>query len=448
MVSVVLGTQWGDEGKGKIVDLLAEKSDYVVRFHGGNNAGHTVVVDNKKYAFHLIPSGILRPKVLGVIANGVILDLQVLVSEINLLKEAKVNLKNELFISDRCHLIMPYHKALDEAFENARGKNILGTTKRGIGPCLSDKVSYNGIRIYELKDWDNFVGKFTFQSKIKNQILKTFGVTPIKVKQELQKIKKLREIILPYIADTYLILQKALKEQKNILCEGAHGVMLDIDFSPYPFSTGSNVITGAINTGTGIPVQKINQVWGVVKAYTSRVGEGPLPTELTSSLADQIRQKGAEFGTTTGRPRRIGWLDLEAVKFSCEVSGVTSITITKIDILSGLQKIKVCIDYKLPLRSRSEDSIALTRESLPFADAKRKLNGKSIPYSSCGYEELSKLTPIYKEFPGWKEEIAGVTKLKDLPANCQNYIQFIEDFLNIPVKIISTGPAREEYIKL
>ncbi|MBI2017633.1 adenylosuccinate synthase [Candidatus Daviesbacteria bacterium] len=421
-VSVIIGTQWGDEGKGKIVDLLSEKADYVVRFHGGNNAGHTIVVDNKKYAFHLIPSGILQPQAIGIIGNGVIIDPEVLVSEIQMLQKEGVNLKKKLFISDRCHLILSYHKALDEAYENARGEEKLGTTKRGIGPTLADKVSYNGIRIYELLDWKNFVEKFTFQAKIKNEIIKTFGAKPINIKEELKKLKDIREEILPYVADTYQILQKAINNNKNILLEGAHGVMLDIDFSPYPYSTGSNVITGAVNIGSGVPVQSINQIIGVVKAYTSRVGSGPLPTEINNPLADQIREKGGEFGTTTGRPRRIGWLDLEAVKFAVEVCGVTEIAITKIDILSGLKEIKVCIEYEL--------------------------NGKPIPYSSCGYEELAKLTPIYKTLPGWKEEVAGITKFNDLPKNCQQYIKFIENFLGIKISIVSTGPAREEYIHL
>lgn len=419
-VSVIIGTQWGDEGKGKVVDLFSEKADYVVRFHGGNNAGHTVIVDNKKYPFHLIPSGILHPKAIGVIANGVILDLEVLVSEIKNLQENKINLTKKLIISPRCHLIMPYHKALDTAYENARGKNKLGTTGRGIGPCLSDKVSYNGLRIYELLNWEQFVEKFTFQSKIKNKIIKNFNIPPINIKKELSKLKELREIISPFVKDTYLVLQKALEDEKNILLEGAHGVMLDIDFSPYPFSTGSNVIAGAINTGSGLSIEKIGNIWGVVKAYTSRVGGGPLPTELHDELADTIREKGNEYGTTTGRPRRVGWLDLEAVKFACEVSGVTEIAMTKIDILSGLKKIKICIDYKL--------------------------NGKPISYSSCGYNELSKLTPIYKGMAGWEENITDIRKFKDLPKNCQTYIEFIENFLRIPLKLISTGPSREQNI--
>lgn len=434
-VSVIVGTQWGDEGKGKIVDLLAEKSDYVVRFHGGNNAGHTIVVEGKKYALHLIPSGILHPKATGIIGNGVIIDPEVLVSEIKMISSEGINLKKKLFISERCHLILPYHKALDLAFENARGKNKLGTTKRGIGPAFADKVSYNGIRIYELLNWKNFEEKFTFQAKIKNEIIKTFGVKPINIKEEFKKLKDLREEILPYIADTYQILQKAINNNKNILLEGAHGVMLDIDFSPYPFATGSNVITGSVNTGSGIPVQKISQVIGVVKAYTSRVGGGPLPTELFDKISDQIREVGHEYGTTTGRPRRIGWLDLEATKFAVKVCGITEISITKIDILSGLKKIKVGVGYRLPSHTVIPAYAGIYKDKL-------------IPYSSCGYEELEKVEVIYKEFPGWDEDISKVRKFADLPKNCQEYIRFIEKFLGVKVSIVSVGPAREEYIKL
>lgn len=454
MVSIIVGTQWGDEGKGKLVDLLSEKADYCVRFHGGNNAGHTVVVNSKKYPFHLIPSGILHLKTKGVIANGVILDLEVLVSEIEMLEKDGINLSGKLFISDKCHLILPYHKALDEAYENARGKNKLGTTRRGIGPALSDKVSYNGIRIYELVNWDLFVEKFTFQVKIKNEIIRALNVIArpqsgaaiyedgsptlkalgddnrnvalndglIDVKKELEKYKQLREKILPFVADTYEILQKAVQEKKHILMEGAHGVMLDNDFGSYPYITGSNVITGAINTGAGIPVKEIGDVWGVVKAYTSKVGEGPFPTELSGITADLIREKGAEYGTTTGRPRRVGWLDLEAVKFAIEVCGVNKLAITKLDILSGMKEIKVCTGYKF--------------------------KGKTIPFSSCGVLELLALEPIYKTFPGWEEDIAGLKNFKDLPAKCREYLKFIESTLGINIALISTGPAREEYIKV
>lgn len=422
MVSVIIGTQWGDEGKGKIVDLLAENKDYVVRFHGGNNAGHTIVVNGKKYPLHLIPSGVLHPKTNCVIANGVVLDLEVLVSEIEMLERDGIKLSKRLFISERCHLILSYHKAIDIAYENARGKNKLGTTARGIGPAYADKVSYNGIRVYELKDWDLFVEKFKFQAKIKNEILKTFKVKPINVTVELKKLMEFRIAILPFAADTYQLLQKAISEDKKILMEGAQAVMLDVDFSPYPFSTGSNTIPGAVNTGSGIAVQEIGDICGVVKAYTSRVGGGPFPTELMDKQGENLREKGGEYGTTTGRPRRVGWLDLEAVKFACQVSGATEVAITKIDILSGLLKIKVCTGYKL--------------------------NGKAISYSSCGYKELSELTPVYKEFSGWSEDITNVKNFNSLPQNCQTYIKFIEEFLKVPIKLISTGPKREENIVL
>src|SRR3989344_2462395 len=430
MISLILGTQWGDEGKGKIVDLLSEKADFAVRFHGGNNAGHTVIANGKKFAFHLLPSGILHKNCAGVIGNGVILDLEVLEGEINLLKKEGVPLKNKLFISPKCHLILPYHKALDEAYEMIRGKDKLGTTKRGIGPCFADKVSYNGLRIYELMNWEVFVEKFTFQTKIKNELIKSLnelrhsgivqnqerveakkdsgvGALPrmtgsIDVKKELEKYKKLREFIKPFVADTYSILQTAIAAKQNIILEGAHGVMLDLDFGLYPFSTGSNVITGAINPGSGIPVQKIDEVIGVVKAYTSRVGEGPLPTEIKGQLGEDIREKGKEVGTTTGRLRRIGWLDLEAVKFAVDICGVNKPVITKADVLSDLPELKVCTGYKL--------------------------NGKKINYSECGYLELANLTPEYKIFKGWTEEIQEAKSIKDLPKTCQESLNFIEDF--------------------
>ena len=285
MINLIIGGQWGDEGKGKIVDLLGRNADYAVRFHGGNNAGHTVVIGNRKYPFHLIPSGILNKKVKGVIANGVIIDPDVLIGEIDKLETEGYSLRNKLIISPRCHLIMPYHKALDEAYENARGKDKLGTTRRGIGPTYADKVSYNGIRIYELMNWKLFEDKFRFQCGIKNKILKLFDVPAIDIEKSLLEYKKIAKRLLPYVEDTYLVLSKAVKLQKNILLEGAHGVMLDVDFSPYPFSTGSNVITGSVHTGSGILVSQIDNIWAVVKAYTSRVGGGLSPR--SSSMKQQ-----------------------------------------------------------------------------------------------------------------------------------------------------------------
>lgn len=420
MIRFVVGSQWGDEGKGKVVDILSDKSSYVVRFHGGNNAGHTVVINGKKFAFHILPSGILRKNITGVIGNGVVLDLEVLLSEIKSLKKQGISLKNKLIISPRCHLIMPYHKELDEAYENARGKDKLGTTKRGIGPVYADKVSYNGIRVYELINWEIFKEKFTFQSKIKNKILKLFNVKPINIKKELNKFKKLRSEILPYVKDTYIILENAKNSRKNILFEGAHGVMLDVDWSPYPFSTASNILTGAINIGSGIKASDVNEVWAIVKAYTSRVGGGPVPTEIFGKQADDIREKGVEYGTTTGRPRRIAWLDLEAVNFSSKINGFTNIALTKLDVLSGLKKINACIGYKL--------------------------GNKKISYTQCGYLELKKLKPVYKSFKGWNEDISKIKKFKDLPKTCKEYILFIEKFLKVSIKIVSVGPDRKETI--
>jgi adenylosuccinate synthase len=422
MITLVLGSQWGDEGKGKIVDLLSGSSDYVVRFHGGNNAGHTVVINGKRFPFHLVPSGIMNRDVIGVIANGVIIDPHVLLEEIEILRREGINVEKKLIISPRCHLIMPYHKELDEAYENARGKKKLGTTKRGIGPAFADKVSYNGLRIYELLEWRSFKEKFFFQAEIKNKILKTFGVKPIDPQLHLTTFNQLRKTIEPLIQDTFLVFQKALKKKAKILMEGAHGVMLDNDWSPYPFTTGSNVITGAVNTGAGIPVKAISNVYSVVKAYLSRVGTGPLPTELFDSTAQQIRIRGKEFGTTTGRPRRIGWLDLEAVSFACEITGANKIALTKIDILSGIPKIKVCIGYR-------DD-------------------GHTLSYSECGYTELANIKPIYKEFDGWTEDISGIRKFNKLPKNCRKYISFIENFLNVPIKIISVGQERKANILL
>ncbi len=422
MIQLVIGSQWGDEGKGKIVDMMAEKSDLVVRFHGGNNAGHTVVVNGKKFPFHLIPSGILQKKPVVVIADGVVIDPDVLLEEMAIFEKMGINLKKKLLISPRCHLIMPYHKELDQAYENARGKNKLGTTKRGIGPVYADKVSYNGIRIYELMNWPLFVEKFKFQTEIKNKILVVFDVAPIKVEACLPIFKKLAEKIRPMVGDTFSLFQKAISQKKRILLEGAHGVMLDNSFGLYPFVTASNVIEGGVNIGSSIPSKRIDEIWGVVKAYTSRVGGGPLPTELFDKTADGIRERGYEYGTTTGRPRRVGWLDLPAVKFACQLSSINRIAITKIDILSGLSQIKVCVGYKL--------------------------SGKKIEFSQCGYQELEKLTPIYKSFPGWKEEISKIKSFKKLPVNCQKYIKFVEKYLEVKVKIVSVSPEREASILL
>ncbi|MCI0449963.1 MAG: adenylosuccinate synthase [Chlorobi bacterium] len=418
----IIGLQWGDEGKGKIVDLLAREADYVVRYHGGNNAGHTVVLGKKKYFFRLIPSGVFHKNTHVIIGGGVVLDPEVLISEMDILESEGINLKKKLIISPRAHLILPYHKELDIAYEKARGKKKLGTTKRGIGPAYSDKVSYNGIRVYDLSDWKSFEQKFKFQAGVKNKILNAFGVKPININKSLNSLKKQRTRILPFIKDSFEILNDALAKRKKILFEGAHGIMLDLDWSPYPFATASNTVVGGLNTGAGLPPKSLNNVIGVLKAFTSRVGEGPLPTEIYGRLANAIRERGTEYGTTTGRPRRIGWLDLEAVRFSCAINNVNEIVITKLDILSGLIEIKICTGYRL--------------------------NGKKVRYSECGYKELEKVKPVYKSFPGWIEDISAVRKFSNLPPECKNYLKFIKKFLGVKIKFVSVGAERNANIKI
>lgn len=423
MISLVIGTQWGDEGKGKIVDLLAQNVDFAVRYHGGNNAGHTVIVGGKKYTFHLIPSGILHKRTVGVIGNGVVVDLEALKHEIDMTEKSGVSLKNKLLVSTRSHLIMPYHKKLEEVYEKARGSGKLDTTRRGIGPVYADKVSYNGIRIYDLLRWDDFVEKFTFQAGVKNKIFEAFDIEPVDVKKTLEHLKELREMVTPYAADTYEVLQKAVADKKNILLEGAQGVMLDNDWSLYPYTTASNTVTGAAHVGSGIHPSYIEKVYGVLKAYTTRVGGRPIPTEFDGELAEKLRQDGGEFGATTGRPRAIGWLDLEQVRFAVEINGITDLVITKIDVLTGMSEIKVGLGYKI--------------------------KDRQVSYSSIGLADVPDIKPVYKTFPGWSEDVSKIREFDELPENCQKYLKFIEDFLKVPIKIVSNGPDRDSniYIK-
>ncbi len=421
MIQSILGLQWGDEGKGKIVDLLSKNADYIVRYHGGNNAGHTVVIGKKKFFFHLIPSGVFYPHTIGIIGNGVVLDLDVLIKEIGILEKEGLDVQKKLIISPRAHLILPYHKALDVAYENARGKDKLGTTKSGIGPCYADKVSYNGVRVYDLVRWDTFVERFTQQAEIKNKILSLFSVEPIAIQEELKKYKSLRDIITPFVQDTFSVLDNAVAQKKHLILEGAQGTLLDNDWAPYPYCTGSNSVIGSANVGTGIPPKYIRTIWGVVKAYTSRVGSGPFPTELDESLSEDLRKKGNEYGTTTGRPRRVGWLDLEALRFACKINGLTKLAITKLDILSGMKEIKICIGYEL--------------------------DGKKIEYAACGYKELEVVSPVYTTLPGWQEDISTIRSFAKLPKTCQAYITFIEKQLHVPVKLVSVGAERTATIK-
>lgn len=422
MITLVIGSQWGDEGKGKIIDYLSKNANFVVRFHGGNNAGHTVINNFGKFPMHLIPSGIFEKNASAIITNGVVLDLEVLISEIELLEKAGIKLKNRLFISPRCHLIMPYHKLLDKLYEEAKGKYKTGTTGRGIGPVYSDKVSYNGIRLFDLLDKKKFSQKLEIQLLIKNKILKALGNIKLSQKEIEQQFFSLIKKISPYISETYSIIQKAINANKNILMEGAHGVFLDNDWGTYPFVTASTIISGGVMNQAGISPKSLNKIIGVVKAYTTRVGQGPFPTELFNKDGELLREKGVEFGTTTGRPRRCGWFDAELIKFASEINGYTDIAITKLDVLDSFSQIKICTGYSL--------------------------NGKKVNYVDGDSYFLSKIKPVYKTLKGWQKSTKGLKNYKDLPLEAKKYIREIEKLVKTKVSYISTGASREEIIIL
>lgn len=420
--TLVIGSQWGDEGKGKIIDYLSLQSDYVVRFHGGNNAGHTVINEFGKFPMHLVPSGIFNKKGKAIISNGVILDLEVLISEIESLEKAGIKIKGRLFISPRCHLIMPYHKILDRIYEKAKGKRKTGTTGRGIGPTYADKVSYNGIRIADLLNKPGFLEKLETQLLIKNKILLALGEKKLSKNQIANKFLQLREKIKPYIANTYPLLQKAIKDKKNVLLEGAHGVFLDNDWGTYPFVTASTVLSGGVTQGVGIPPGGVNNIIGVVKAYTTRVGAGPFPTELFNGEGEKLRENGGEYGTTTGRARRCGWLDIELIRFASQINGYTGLAITKLDVLDEFSEIKICTSYTN--------------------------SGKRVNYFDGDAVFLSKVKPVYKTFKGWKKPTKGIKKYADLPIEAKNYLKEIERLVGTKVRYISTGGERTEIIKI
>ncbi|MCL5438626.1 MAG: adenylosuccinate synthase [Patescibacteria group bacterium] len=422
MTTLVVGSQWGDEGKGKIVDYLSCKSDFVIRFHGGNNAGHTVINKYGKFPMHLIPCGIFNPKIKAIIANGVILDLEVLKSEIEALEKAGITLKNRLYISPRCHLIMPYHKILDRLYEEAKGKAKTGTTGRGIGPTYSDKVSYNGIRITDLLDSKVFREKLRIQLSIKNRIISALGEKPLSEKLIFEKFLIYRKKINPFIKEPYPIIENALKDRKNILLEGAHGVFLDNDWGTYPFVTASTVLTGGVTAGAGIPAKSIDSIVGVVKTYTTRVGAGPFPTELLDKDGEKLRERGVEFGTTTGRPRRCGWFDAELIRFASRINGYTGIAVTKLDVLDGFKKIKICTSYSL--------------------------SGKKVRYFDGDAKFLANVAPVYKTLRGWSKPTKGIKNYSDLPKEAKDYLKEIEKQVNTKIQFVSTGNNRNEIIKL
>jgi adenylosuccinate synthase len=423
---IVVGTQFGDEGKGKITDYCAESANIIARFQGGNNAGHTVKIGDEVYKFHLLPSGILRPEKLAVIGNGLVVDPTVLLKEVGELKARGFAVTN-LRVSDRAHVIMPYHKIIDGLEEQLKGKMAAGTTMRGIGPCYTDKVARWGIRIVDLIDEQVLKEKLDVIVPIKQRIIQAFGGTD---KLDAEAIWKeyaaYGKQIKDYVVDASVLINNALKEAKSVLFEGAQGAHLCIDFGIYPFGTSSNCISGAALTGTGVGPGKIGSVVGVMKAYVSRVGTGPFPTEITDDTGDHLREKGGEYGTTTGRARRIGWLDTVMVRYSARISALTSLAVTKIDVLGGLERIKVCTDYKH--------------------------NGKVISDFPASMKVLAECKPQYREFEGWEdhtdEEWTEIAKqgYEVLPQQMKTYLAFIENEMGIPVEIVSVGPAREQTI--
>lgn len=420
--TTIIGAQWGDEGKGKIIDFLAEDSDYVVRFHGGNNAGHTIINSRGKFSLHLMPSGIFNPKTKNIISNGVILDLEVLIKEIDEIEKAGFKVKNRLVISPRCHLIMPYHKLLDSLYEEAKGKSKTGTTGRGIGPTYADKASYNGIRLGDLMNQELFSEKLKTQLLVKNKILKALGSKPLSQKNIEKSFGVFRKKITPYVSESFQLLNDSIDKNKKVLFEGAQGVFLDNDWGTYPFVTASNILSGSITHYAGVAPQKINSIIGVSKAYTTRVGGGPFPTELTDKTGEKIREIGGEYGATTGRPRRCGWLDLELLKFASRINGFSGIAITKLDILDNFSEIKVATHYEF--------------------------KGKKVNYENLETSDLEKVKPIYKIFKGWNTSTTGITDFKKLPKEAQVYIRFIEKHINTPIKYISVGSKRNETIRI
>lgn len=421
---IVLGAQWGDEGKGKMTDYLAEEANVVVRFQGGNNAGHTVVVGDKEYKLHLIPSGILYDDKLNVIGNGVVVDPKALFDEIEYLEGVGVKVTPEkLIVSDRAQLIMPYHKTLDILKEKARGKNDIGTTGKGIGPCYTDKFERCGIRVCDLLHEDVFAEKLQENIKMKNEyITKVLGGEALNydeiLKEYLEFAKKLR----PFVQDTSVRVYNEIKADNTILFEGAQGMLLDIDYGTYPYVTSSNTTAGGVASGVGIGPNMITNAVGITKAYTTRVGKGPFPTELLDETGDWIREKGHEYGVTTGRSRRCGWLDLVIVKTAARVSGLTSLAVTKIDTLAGLEKIKVCVGYKF--------------------------NDTIIDYFPASLEDLAKCEPVYEEFDGWDDSVADVRSYEDLPDNVKTYLNRIAEFTDTKISIVGVGPKRDQTMRI
>ncbi len=418
--TVVLGAQWGDEGKGKVTDFFASTADYVVRFQGGNNAGHTIVVGENKIALSLTPSGVLYPNCTPVIGSGCVVDIGFLKQELEMLNEKNIN-TDKLVISANAHVVMPYHKLLDELIEESLGENKIGTTKKGIGPCYADKIQRKGIRIQDLLDETNFEIKVRKNIEDVNLTLtKIYDHSPLVVDDILDEFSTYKDIVTNHVADTSLLIANAIKNKKTILFEGAQGTLLDIDHGTYPFVTSSNTSSGNAAIGSGVGPKNIDRIVGVTKAYISRVGSGPFLTEQKNEIGDFLIEKGAEFGVVTGRRRRCGWLDLISLKYSVRVNSLTELFITKLDVLSGLEELKLCVGYK-------DNDEVIT--DYPF-----------------NQNVLNSAEPVYETFDGWTDDISTVKSFEDLPNNAQSYIKAIEAFIEVPITFISVGPERTENI--
>ena len=419
---VIIGAQWGDEGKGKATDLLAEHIEYVVKFNGGNNAGHTVVIGDEKYALHLLPSGILTPGVIPVISNGVVIDLQVLFEELDALNARGID-TSRLRVSANAHVITPYHVSLDKTAERFLGKRAIGTTGRGIGPTYADKINRVGIRIQDLFDESILRQKVEGALVQKNQLLtKVYNRSAIRVEEVVAELLTYTERLRPMVADTALELHQAIEAGKNVLFEGGQATMLDVDHGTYPFVTSSNATAGGAATGSGIGPGLFQNVIGIVKAYTTRVGAGPFPTELFDEWGELLRKTGHEYGTTTGRPRRCGWYDAPIARYSARINGLTDFVLTKLDVLTGIKEIPVCVAYEV--------------------DGKRV---EEVPVSQSDFHHA---VPIYENFPGWEEDITGCRKFEDLPKNAQDYVRALEKMSNCRISAIGVGQARDATIVL
>ena len=419
----VIGLQWGDEGKGKIIDILAKDYDIIVRYQGGGNAGHTLIIGDEKFIFHLIPSGILHPDKKCVIGNGIVFDPRLFLDEVAGLSKRNISVNGNLFVSDRAHVVFPYHKKLDLLIEKQKGNSMIGTTGRGIGPCYTDKVARDGIRVAELLHKEHFKEKLKKTVEEKNRLfVDLYKDEPVSWEEIYEEYCVYAEKISPFVCDTVDLMAKAIDDNKKILFEGAQGTLLDVDFGTYPYTTSSNASAGGVSPGIGVSPKQIHDIIGITKAYATRVGSGPFPTEIDGEQGEHIRKKGGEFGSTTGRPRRCGWFDAVAIRHSVRISGVDSLIVTKLDVLDDQETIRICTGYK---------------------------NDKKVYHNfPADLDVLENCEPIYEEVSGWMEDTSNVRDVKDLPGKAMDYIRTIEEIIGLKVKMVSVGPERLQIISI